>query len=222
MKPKIWLTCCGPARPCPSRPTRAIKTIVRRPQLPNTTHLTPADVLACSRSGSASTRLGCFFLRDFDVGFGDGLLQCRRQLRGASLLRRLSRLRVYLGNLLPGSQVLTCRQPSRCAQRDASILSRSLFQFWRFPAPRLMVDSVPPPGRIQEAAVGKPFGDKAKPIREPAQLLQRRSCYAERERWADAWRCSEACLAVRETRPNWQFRCHRGLQPSAQRLGRSR
>ena len=52
----------------------------------------------------------------------------------------------------------------------------------------------PPPGRIQEAAVGKPFGDKAKPIREPAQLLQRRSCYAERERSADGWRCRRPVL----------------------------
>ena len=37
------LICRGPARPCPSRPTRAIDTICRRPQVPNTTHLTPAD-----------------------------------------------------------------------------------------------------------------------------------------------------------------------------------
>ena len=37
-------------------------------------------VLACSRSGSASTRFGGFFLRDFGFGIGDGLLYRRRQL----------------------------------------------------------------------------------------------------------------------------------------------
>src|SRR5712692_3756268 len=37
-------------------------------------------VLVCSRSGSASTRLGGFFLRDFEFGIGDGLLHRRRQL----------------------------------------------------------------------------------------------------------------------------------------------
>src|SRR4051794_1104393 len=36
--------------------------------------------LACSRSGSARTRFGIFFLRDFDFGIGDGLLHRRRQL----------------------------------------------------------------------------------------------------------------------------------------------
>jgi hypothetical protein len=48
-------------------------------------------VLACSRSGSAKTRFGGFFLRDLDFGSGDGLLHRRRQLQGLSLLRRLSR-----------------------------------------------------------------------------------------------------------------------------------
>src|SRR5215510_7456514 len=38
-------------------------------------------VLACSRSGRAKTRLGCFFPRDFDFSIGDGLLHRRRQLR---------------------------------------------------------------------------------------------------------------------------------------------
>src|SRR6516164_6172014 len=38
-------------------------------------------VLACSRSGSASTRLGGFFFRDFGFGIGDGLLWRGRQLR---------------------------------------------------------------------------------------------------------------------------------------------
>jgi hypothetical protein len=44
--------------------------------------------LACSRSGSARTRLGCLFLRDFDFGIGDGLLHRRRQHRRTSFLRR--------------------------------------------------------------------------------------------------------------------------------------
>ena len=35
------------------------------------------------------------------------------------------RLEVYLGNLPPGSLVLTCWQPSACARRHASMVSRS-------------------------------------------------------------------------------------------------
>src|SRR5262245_57661320 len=38
-------------------------------------------VLVRSRSGSASTRLGGCFLRDFDFGIGNGLLRRRRQLQ---------------------------------------------------------------------------------------------------------------------------------------------
>jgi hypothetical protein len=34
-------------------------------------------VLTCSRSGRARTRFGTFFVRDFDLGIGDGLLHRR-------------------------------------------------------------------------------------------------------------------------------------------------
>ena len=37
---------------------------------------------------AAAARFGGFFLRDFDFGIGDGLLDRRRQLYGSSLLRR--------------------------------------------------------------------------------------------------------------------------------------
>jgi hypothetical protein len=47
-------------------------------------------VLVCSRSGRRQDALGDFFLRDFDLGIGDGLLRRRRQLLRRASLRRFS------------------------------------------------------------------------------------------------------------------------------------
>jgi hypothetical protein len=59
-------------------------------------------ILACSRSGSARTRLGGFVLRDFDFGIGDGSFTVADSfISGPAASPRIHRVGATLTAILP-------------------------------------------------------------------------------------------------------------------------